>query len=258
MANAIGSELLKIGRRRMAWVMASLLLGLSCLGMFLYLIISDDFAEGLPGLAQGSYFLVPVLGLLFGLVFGASASGWEFASRTFPSILAREPNRTVIWAAKLTVLAFVSSAFALASGIGGLLGIAFASLATPIASESGWITAAAGNLLGGLGQSTVMIFSAAALGAGLAMLFKSTVGSVAVGLGFVFVVNGLVGAALNYKWPGTGDYLYTDVVLNFGTLLETDSKYMELSYATVATALTAWTALFILSGMAAFRYRNIS
>ncbi len=106
MTNAVSSELLKLGRRRMTWVMTLLLFGLSFVGFFLFLILTDEIPATLPTLIRDSYALVPVLGLLFGLVFGASSCGWEFASHTFPSVLAREPNRTVIWVAKLIVLAF--------------------------------------------------------------------------------------------------------------------------------------------------------
>lgn len=258
MANAVSSELLKLGRRRMTWVMVLLLFGLSLLGFFLFLVLANEELTELPRLIRDSFALVPLLGLLLGLVFGASSCGWEFANHTFPSVLAREPDRTVIWTAKLIVLASISLVFAAASGIGGLLGLILASVFTSLATDSGWFVEAVTQWFGGLGQSTVMIFSAAVLGACVAMVFKSTVGSVVVGLGFIFVFNGLVGAALDLKWTDSSEYLYTAVIMNFGTLTSSESPNLELTYATIAITLAAWTALFVLGGLAALRYRNIS
>ncbi len=103
-----------------------------------------------------------------------------------------------------------------------------------------------------------MIFSTAVLGACIAMAFRSTVGSVVVGLAFVFVVNGLIGAALELQWADSSEYLYTNVVWGLGTLTSTSSPDLQLSYATVAVTLAVWTALFVLGGFAALRYRNIS
>ncbi len=259
MANAVSSELLKLGRRRMTWVMTLLLFGLSFVGFFLFLILTDQKPAELPTLIRDSYLLVSLLGILLGLVFGASSCGWEFANHTFPSVLAREPNRMVIWTAKLIVLASISLVFALAAGIGGLLGLILASAATSIPTQSGWLAEAIQLWFGGLGQSTVMIFSAAALGACMAMIFKSTVGSVVVGLAFIYIVNGLIGAALELQWADSSEYLYSNVVWGFGTLTSIDnSPNLKLSYATMSITLAAWTTVFILVGFTALRYRNIS
>ncbi len=259
MANAVNSELLKLVRRRMTWVMALLLFGLSFVGFFLFLILVDEKPAELPTLIRDSYLLVSLLGILLGLVFGASSCGWEFANHTFPSVLAREPNRMVIWTAKLIVLALVSLVFAMAAGIGGLLGLSLASAFTSIGTQSGWLSDTVLQWFGGLGQSTVMIFSAAALGACVAMIFKSTVGSVVVGLAFIYIVNGLIGGALELQWTDSSEYIYSNVVWGFGTLTSIDnSPNLKLSYATVSIALATWTAVFILGGFTALRYRNIS
>ncbi len=259
MANALSSELLKLGRRRMTWVMALLLFGLSFAGFALFLILTKEPPDELPTLVRNSYLLVSLLGILLGLVFGASSCGWEFANHTFPSVLAREPNRMVIWTAKLIVLALISLVFAAAAGIGGLLGLMLGSVATSVATESGWFVEAVEQWFGGLGQSTAMIFSAAALGACMAMIFKSTVGSAVAGVAFIFILNSLAGAALELQWADSSEYLYSNIVWGFGNLTSVDnSPNLKLSYATVSIVLAAWTTVFILGGFAALRYRNIS
>ena len=259
MANAFSSELLKLGRRRMTWVMALFLFGLSFAALFLFLILSEGSPDELPTLIRNSYLLVGLLGILLGLVFGASSCGWEFANHTFPSVLAREPNRLIIWTAKLLVLLSISLVFATAAGVGGLLGMMLGSAATSIATQSGWLAEAVKLWFGGLGQSTVMIFSAAALGACMAMIFKSTVGSVAVGIAFIFILSDLAGVALELQWAGSSEYLYSNIVGSFGNLTSVDnSPDLKLSYATVSILLTAWTAVFVLGGFAALRYRNIN
>ena len=73
MANAVNSELLKLVRRRMTWVMTLILFGLSFVGFFLFLILVDEKPAELPTLIRDSYLLVSLLGILLGLVFGASS-----------------------------------------------------------------------------------------------------------------------------------------------------------------------------------------
>lgn len=241
----------------MAWAMVLSLFTLSAITTLLIVLFRKG--NSLPELSQDIFDLVPTLGLLLALVFGASSSGWEFASHTLPSILAREPNRLVVWASKLAVLAIVSVVFTIATGVGGILGLVIGSAFETVPTTAGWLGHAALTVLEAFGQASVQTFVAALFGAALAMLLRSTVAAVAVGMGFIFVIDMLIALALDQIRQGLGDYTFGEVVRDFGTKVSTFGMAdTTLSYASVTLVLAAWAALFISVGYSALRFRNVA
>lgn len=243
MTRALSAELFKLRTTRTSWGVTLGALGIVALiSLIAGLSINDDGegrdAMSISGLVQ-----------IFALVLGILVVATEFRHGTITPSLLAVPDRVRIVLAKLVA----------ALGAGALLGLAGALLAAGLLS--GLLSARdvetgvdSGEMLELVLGNTAASALYAALGVGLGALLRNQVGAIIGALGWLFLVEPLLGII-----PG-----FEDVVVRWfpggvgnataGTAMNDDA----LGQVPAALVLAAYAALFLLAGLALFRQRDVS
>ncbi len=206
MSGVIAAEWLKLRKRAATYVIGAIWVALILL---LEYLLSYYFFKSAPRPRLGAggfntrtfidallprnivHYMVPgntTLGGALMLILAALTGGSEFGWATLKTIFTQRPTRLTVFAGKLLALLlllvlFVVLAF-VAAGVGSLI-VAAGEHATVVWPPPGDIARGAGALL--------LVFAAwAAVGLGLAVLFRGTALAIGIGLVYALVVEGLV------------------------------------------------------------------
>lgn len=187
------AELLRIRSRRS--VMLLLLLGIVVTAAVAGLAAWDsrpdapEFREAIgPGYVED--LSVPLTGalMLIALLAGTTYVGAEYASGSIGNLLLFQPRRIRVWVAKLTATGLVAalwSAVCWAGGVGTLTALGRSWDADRWGSH--WLSN-----MGYLGaRGAVLVAGAAVVGAALTLVFRSTITTVGIALGYLVVVEAI-------------------------------------------------------------------
>ncbi|WP_047864672.1 ABC transporter permease subunit [Rubrobacter aplysinae] len=202
MASSFGAELFKLRKRPATWVIgiifaaATLLFGY----LLLYLVTvavsgggQGAPQQGLPPFLLPESFLTNVLGTFanFGtalaLILGALAMGSEYGWDTFKVSLTQRPGRLGFLGGKLLAVGALLLVITLAIL---LLGAA-ASYVIALAEDATVEWPSVLDILEGIGAGWLILATFAAMGVGLAALFRGTALAIGIGLVYVLVLESL-------------------------------------------------------------------
>ena len=246
MSRALASELFKLRTTRTSWAVI-----LGALGLVVLISVLAAAAGDFGSTEDAGADLLEVSGLvqLFALVLGILSVATEFRHGTITPSLLAVPDRVRLVLAKL-ICALIA---------GALLGFAASALCAaitlPILSAR---DAGAGSDTGGIVElilgNTAACALFAALGVGLGALIRNQVGAIIGALGYLFVVEPLLGVI-----PG-----FDDVVQKWfpgGASSEaagTSALDDPLGQVPGSLLLAAYAAIFLAAGIATIRRRDVS
>lgn len=128
------------------------------------------------------------VGAALAVIVGALAVGSEYRWDTLKSVLTRKPGRIGFLVGKLGALAAVVAILTVAVFVVG----AIAGYIISLLQDASASLPAVGSLAGGLGAGWLILAAYAALGFFLAVIFRSAAISIAIGLVYVVVVEGII------------------------------------------------------------------
>jgi ABC-2 type transport system permease protein len=248
-SRALSAELFKLRTTRTSWGVTLGSIGLVVI-ISLIAALAGDFSGEDPTNPPGPD-LLQIAGLvqIFALVLGILIVATEFRHGTITPSLLAVPDRSRLVLAKLTA--------ALAAG--ALLGLVAIGLCTalifPILSardiDAGGTTNDVLELIAGNAVASALY---AALGVGLGALLRNQVGAIIGALGWIFLVEPLLGIIPGFddvitKWFPTGA-----ANAAAGTATADDA----LAQVPAGLLLTAYAAVFVAAGIVVIRRRDIS
>lgn len=190
MKSLISAELLKLRTTRALWVGAGVILTLSVL--LVVFVSSVAGKDGQPELVSDSTFLLAPARLAGGAAFLISllATAGEFRHRTIVTTHLAEPRQLRMLVAKLVACAAMGFAFGIALevtvGVAGVVALYQHDVAVVIS----W------NMVSSAVAVSTVLALHALLGAGLGALVRNTTAAVTIGLGWVFVLEGVAPVVL--------------------------------------------------------------
>lgn len=205
MTRLVGAELFKLRTTRMYFGLLAAATGLVAVVTALHFLLAGDANLTIQGAAQTisteadlrSVLDVSGVALLFTLILGATAISGEDRHHTIATTFLLTPHRSKVVAAKV-----------IAYGIAGtLFGLVVEAAAAAVVF--GWLGATGApiplgaTVLAGLALTPVAIGLAAAFGVGIGAAIPNQLGAVLVSVGWVMLVEQLVGGLL----PGVADWL---------------------------------------------------
>lgn len=202
---AFRAELLKLRKRPGVWILvatmgaAVLLFGY----VLFYLLVTQLPAGELQGLdpsavledLRPSSLAVQVLGTVagfggaIGLILGALAIGGEYGWRTTKTMTTQGPRRMPLMAGRLLALLLTCLMLALVAFVGGVAGTTLVSLLEPGDAALPDVV----DLITAFGVAALIITVWCALGACLAMVFRSTAWAIGLGLLYALAVESIIG-----------------------------------------------------------------
>jgi ABC-2 type transport system permease protein len=241
----VGAELLKLRTTRTFWALSGSALALVLLIVVLNVAIEDAF-----GAEHDVVELLSTVGLcgLLTLVLGAVIGAGEYRHGTIAWMLLVTPQR--LRAVGAQVLACALGGLAIGLGISAIT----AAIAIPWLAAKDAPMPAAGDLLQVFVGSGVYAGLAAAFGVGLGALLRNQVGAIIGALGWLFLVEPLLGIIPGFddvitKWFPSGAANATA-----GTASSDDA----LGQVPAGLLLAAYAAAFVAAGIIMVRRRDVS
>lgn len=215
--------------------------------------------EGAPAMPAETYALAaatiaaPFIALVFG-VLGVFAISSEYSSGMILSTLTAVPKRTPVFFAKAIVLGLIALATAAILVIGGLL------IALLFNAEVGSVIFSKVVLSGGAG-AIVYLTLIALLAFGVAALFRSTAGGIAVvaGLTFVLPLGFQIASMTGWEWVGTvSQYIPAALgnTMSAGIAEATAPGATGPGYWGAMLIMVAWAAAAVVPAAILFRTRD--
>jgi ABC-type transport system involved in multi-copper enzyme maturation permease subunit len=202
----------------------------------------------LPNILQGAGLLVVIGGLLL----GASFVGAEWHAGTMTTLLTWEPRRVRVLMAKSIVAAVC--VFVLMA----LLLLLFALALTLVASTRGITDNLGEHFLRSVAGTTLRVAACSSAGAlvgmGIAMLTRSTAGAVAIGFGYLAMIEGFVRALR----PGWQHYLLADNIAVVVTGSDSGIMRVPVTFTHAAVTVLIWVAALTGVAAVAFRSRDVN
>lgn len=281
MIGSLSAELLKLGKRPATWVLLGAWLVLNL--VFSYVLPYSGYLTGtenqqtqglspgdvlagvLPGeLVSNAIGGFPVFGGAIFLIFGALASGSEYAWETLKTALTQRPSRLRLFGGKLLALAVSMLAAVLVTfAVDGLVGAAIAAVES---QPMDWPAAA--DLAAGAASGWLILTMWCALGALLGFATRSVALPVGLGVVWVLGVENLVSSvagslltslqALRDVLPGVnaGSLVWSVTAQAVG---EPPPGVVDaVSGTRAAVTLAAYLALFAVAGAALLRRRDVT
>lgn len=202
----------------------------------------------LPHILQAAGLLVVIGGLLL----GASYVGAEWHAGTMTTLLTWEPRRVRVLAAKSIVAAVC--VFVLMAALLALFSLALTLVASTrgITDDLGehFLRSVAGSIL----RVAACSSAGALVGMGIAMLTRSTAGAVAIGFGYLAVIEGFVRALR----PGWQHYLLADNIAVVMTGADSGIMQVPVTFTHAAVTVAIWVAALMGIAAVAFRSRDVN
>ncbi|MGB9751655.1 ABC transporter permease [Roseiflexus castenholzii] len=287
MINLIRAEWLKLSRRPLSWILLTIFLVLLVVQVLVQFaltvsmpvrsgVVSAQFEEWrrgilFPGIFATALSHVNGLGGIFAVIFAAGAIGSEYSWGTLRTHLARDPVRERYLLAKLaTIMLALAAATLLAVALASLLGVIVAPLlGASVRISSGDLA----NLIMGVLRALYVLLPYVLLTVYAALLTRSLLGGLAVGLSYIIVEAGFGALALLRVLGGVwalvynltiGQNINTLTLMNrhaFGLRPETTAPLdlSQLPSPLQATLVVAvYSALFLFLSLHLFRSRDIT
>ncbi|PMP80193.1 MAG: hypothetical protein C0183_13825 [Roseiflexus castenholzii] len=287
MINLIRAEWLKLSRRPLSWILLTIFLVLLVVQVLVQFaltvsmpvrsgVVSAQFEEWrrgilFPGIFATALSHVNGLGGIFAVIFAAGAIGSEYSWGTLRTHLARDPVRERYLLAKLaTIMLALAAATLLAVALASLLGVIVAPLlGASVRISSGDLA----NLIMGVLRALYVLLPYVLLTVYAALLTRSLLGGLAVGLSYIIVEAGFGALALLRVLGGVwalvynltiGQNINTLTLMNrhaFGLRPETTAPLdlSQLPSPLPATLVVAvYSALFLFLSLHLFRSRDIT
>lgn len=186
------------------------------------------------------------------LIGAASMVGAEWKANTFTTLLTWEPRRVRLAVAKLAAVAL------LAAGVTVALQLVFAAALFPTMAVKGTTTGADAEWLrtaaAGLGRSGLLAAMAAVVGAGVAMVGRST--SAALGGAFAYLA---IGESLLRVWkPGQSRWLLAENATIFLTWRRLDGAPFERPTGLATATLVAYALVIAAAATLSLRQRDVA
>lgn len=246
--------------RSIRWTLAATVVA----GLGLSLLISwglkaSSGMDGAPAIPTETYALAaatiaaPFIALVFG-VLGVFAISSEYSSGMILSTLTAVPKRTPVFFAKAIVLVVVALVTAAILVIGGLL------IALLFNSEVGSVIFSKVVLSGGAG-AIVYLTLIALLAFGVAALFRSTAGGIAVvaGLTFVLPLGFQIASMTGWEWVSTVSHYIPAAlgnIMSAGIAEATVPGATGPDYWGAMLIMLAWAAVAVIPAAILFRTRD--
>lgn len=263
MTRAFRSELIKLRRPGIIAVAIGVLSAFAILGTILDFVVAKETSDGsgfsapdvtlstltsAGGLTVGFSTAVSFVGLLIFVVFMASTTS-EYAQGTFRSMLTRQPGRGSLLAGKyLGLVAFTGAALLVAEVVGAVTAVITARVRG--VSTSHWFgLAGLQHAASDFGNAMLATILFGAAGMGLALLLRSTLLTLGVGIAWV----GPIEHITQLSWSDAGRWfpgLLFDSVAAGGTA---DTSYQRAVLLSVAMAVVVGIA-----AAASFLRRDLS
>ena len=177
---------------------------------------SRETIEGFTGLSLGLAFASTLLGIVALSVF-ASQTAQEYSHGTLRNLLVRQPRRMVLLGGKAIAMALFGLLVVLETAIISVVAEFIWANAKGI-STSAWTAGGLGgdgiiNLFTTLGNVALATIGFGIIGMLLGLVLRSPISSIAIGISWVMVVEGIVGAV----WESTQKYLPGQLLAAVGT-----------------------------------------
>ena len=202
----------------------------------------------LPEVLQGSAFLVVIGGLLL----GASFVGAEWHHGTMTTLLAWEPRRMRVLAAKALVAAI--GVFVVMTVLLVIVALMF----WAVAALRGITTGLGPHFVRSLGGTILRIAACSSAGAmvglGIAMVARSTAAAIGVGFAYLGLVEGLIRALR----PGWQHALLADNIAVVITGADGGIMREPVTFTHAVVAVAIWAAVLLAAAAVAFRVRDVN
>lgn len=199
--------------------------------------------EAVDGLLTGATNLAMMFGIL-ALALGAYAAANEFALGTVRTLIVRESRRVRLWSGKLLATSsFVALMALVASGASGIAMYGLAptrDVDTSLWMSSDGVVAAVGATGSVVGSSLVFCLVGFLLG----MVFRSSAAAIAIGIGWMVVLEGLVVS----MWDAAANWLPGELA---GALSAGGTA--DISMASAIVGCVAWGVVAWLGSITRFR-----
>ena len=246
MRRALSAELFKLRTTRTTWAVT-----LGSLALVLLIVVLAAATGGFSGVDDPGGDLLEISGLvqLFAMVIGILSVATEFRHGTITPSLLAVPGRVRLVLAKLACALLAGALLGLAaSGLAVAVGLPILS-ARDIGTGTGDTTVAE-LVLGNMAACALF----AALGVGLGALIRNQVGAIIGALGYLFVVEPLLGVIPGFedvvqKWFPGGASAQTAGTSALGD---------PLGQVPGGLLMAAYAAIFLIAGIAVLRRRDVS
>jgi ABC-type transport system involved in multi-copper enzyme maturation permease subunit len=202
----------------------------------------------LPDILKGAGILVVIGGLLL----GASFVGAEWHAGTMTTLLTWEPRRIRVLLAKSIVAAVCVFVLMV------VLLTLFALALTLVASTRGITEHLGEHFLRSVAGTVLRVAACSSAGAlvgmAIAMLTRSTAASVAIGFGYLALIEGLVRALR----PGWQHYLLADNIAVVITGADSGIMQEPVTFTHALVTVAAWVVTLTVAAGAAFRARDVN
>ena len=255
----VASEWIKFRSVRSNWYFILTLLALMAgFGVLSAAVASGDVetatASGAPNLAAMDPTTLVLAGSAFGIlivgVMGALLGAREYASGQIRSTFSAVPKRTPVLAAKLLVFLAVVTPVAVAAlavaFFAGMAVLAGGGLKTAELSDPGVARAVIGTALYLLGLGII--------GLALGVLLRSITGSIAVLIGVVLILPGILGLLLPAAFDGALKYLPSNAGASFSRIVPLPGM---LDAGTGAWVFAAWVIVLFAGAMISLKIRDV-
>ena len=280
LGGSFAAEVLKLRKRPATWVCAFVVIfGIVTLTyllsyVFLRFLPTGSDPQARAGLEQLRRTLYPELfayqtinwlagtfGVVVATVLGALSTGSEYGLGTLKSVLTQRPARLTVLFGKLLALAVVLLAIAAPT----FLTAAAASLAIALFDGQGVRWPPVGDPFRAIAASWLVLAAYCAYGVALAVIFRSTIVSLVVGLVYVLLVEGAVTTFASFFSPlrTVARFLIggnvNSLAVSFGPTLQVAGAPQPVVGAGQATlVIIAYLASFVLLATFFFRRRDVT
>jgi ABC-2 type transport system permease protein len=222
------------------------------------------FAEIMPGLLQGSSYLLVFIAFLI----GASFVGAEFSSGSIGNWLTFEPRRLRVYGSKL--LGAAIGLVPVAVVITGILLLGTFLIVDQLGSTASTTNKVWGNLFETAGRVVLLTAVGAALGSVVGLLLRHTAAAIGLVMGYIVIVEGVFGGFLQKTQPwlirlnfdafvGHGTSYYVEqCATGEGGSYNCTSVEKHLSFEHGAWYLGIATVAVVLLGALVFRRRDVN
>jgi ABC-2 type transport system permease protein len=210
--------------------------------------------------------LVPIFSSLGGtlmLILAALIGGSEYGWATLKTILTQRPGRTRVFAGKILALLLLLVLFVTLGFAASLVG----SLIVALAEHTRIVFPPVGDIIEGAAAMLLIFAAWAAVGLGLAVIFRGTTLAIGLGLVYTLVIEGLIGAfssvsisirTISEGLLGTNANALVDPFRTSSTFNNGAATLLKIGVAQAVGVLSIYVVVFVLAAALLFQRRDVT